>query len=180
MSDYDPVAPQQGSLSRQDWIRLTDEVKARTEDVTLHAGFWSRYGAGHGLRWQKVPFTPESRPQVPRKAGLYAFAVQPPHADFPPSTYLFYIGEVGATSSTDRTLWQRFKEYLDELKVTKRPSVGMFLNRYNGYIDFYFCELDPQAVDIKAIESALITALWPKANIRDYAVGVRQVRQAFS
>ncbi len=180
MSDYDPVAPQQGTLSHREWLDLTDRVKIYTEDAVLHPGFWTRYGDGHRLTWQKVAFNAASRAEVPRSRGLYAFAVQPPHSDFPASTYLFYIGEVGATNSPGRTLWQRFKEYLDKLKVIKRPSVGMLLNRYNGYVDFYYCELDPAAVDIKAIESALITALWPKANIRDFAVEVRQVRQAFS
>lgn len=157
-----------------------DDVKKFTEPFVLHPGYWTGYTSACTLTWTHVDFTPAGRAKVPKNPGLYAFAVQPPHMDFPPSSWLFYVGEVGATRSPTRTLWQRYKEYLDELDNNVRKKVGSFLYRYRGYIRFYYCELDPTAVDLKKIESELISALWPEGNVKDYNAKTRGTRQAFS
>lgn len=157
----------------------TDEVKVYTEPFVLHPGKWKTYKSAQPLTWRHVDFDVASRAKVPKVPGLYAFAVQPPHADFPPSSWLFYVGEVGSTGSAARTLWQRYKEYLVELEESVRAKVGSLLYRYNGYVRFYFCELDPAQADIKAIESELISALWPAGNIRDFNAGSAGTRRAF-
>jgi hypothetical protein len=157
----------------------TDEVKVFTEPFVLHPGKWKAYKSAHTLTWKHVDFNAASRAKVPKVPGLYAFAVHPPHPDFPPSSWLFYVGEVGATGSAARTLWQRYKEYLVELEESVRAKVGSFLYRYNGYVRFYFCELDPAKADIRAIESELISALWPAANKRDFNADSAGTRKAF-
>jgi hypothetical protein len=161
------------------WFKLVQETKAHTESVVLHPAMWARYVAVRGLKWTSLKFEDASLPKIPAERGLYAFAVCPPAEDFPPSNWLFYIGEVGATGRKGRTLQARFSEYLDELTRMKRPNVAAHLTRYNGHIDFYYCPLDWQAQDIKLIESELISALWPEANRADYHVGIRAVRRAF-
>ncbi|MES2096778.1 MAG: hypothetical protein V4459_08445 [Pseudomonadota bacterium] len=156
-----------------------DEAKVYTEPFVLNPVKWKAYKSTAPLTWKHVDFNAASRVKVPKSPGLYAFAVQPPHADFPPSSWLFYVGEVGATGSEARTLWQRYKEYLVELDESIRAKVGSFIFRYNGFVRFYFCELDPKTADIKAIESELISALWPEGNIRDFNVGSAGTRRAF-
>ncbi len=156
------------------------DIKRHMEDFVLHPPSWRRYGSSTPLVWKQVDFGKANRSQVPKRPGLYAFAVQPPHTDFPPSSWLFYVGEVGATGSEKRTLWQRYKEYLDELEESVRAKVGTFIYRYRGHVRFYFCELDPIANDLKAIETALISALWPDGNINDFDADVARIRRAFS
>lgn len=151
-----------------------------TEAFVLHPGSWNAYKSTMGLSWAHVAFDHRSRAKVPKKPGLYAFAVRPPHFDFPPSSWLFYIGEVGATGSAARTLWQRYKEYLDELDENVRKKVGAYLHRYRGYVRFYFCELDPSSTDLKALESELISALWPSGNVKDFNLRSSGTRRAFS
>lgn len=101
------------------------------------------------------------------------------NSDFPPNSYLFYIGEVGATGGRQRTFPRRFQEYLDEYENVTRPKVAHFLIRYKGAIDFYYCELDHLAVDIKALETKLLTALLPIANVRDIEPDISAGRRAF-
>lgn len=160
-------------------VAAVDEIKIYSETFVLHPGKWKTYKSAQPLAWRHVDFNAASRARVPKTAGIYAFAVQPPNADFPPASWLFYVGEVGATSSAARTLWQRYKEYLIELDESVRAKVGSFLYRYNGYVRFYFCELDPAQTDIKAIESELISALWPAGNIRDFNASSAGTRRAF-
>ena len=101
------------------------------------------------------------------------------NTDFPPNNYLFYIGEVGATGGVGRTFKRRFQEYLDEYREITRPKVAQFLHSYKGTIDFYYCELDHLAVDIKALETELLTALLPIANVADIEPEIRAARRAF-
>jgi hypothetical protein len=162
------------------FLKETDAIKIHKEEAVLYPKLWSRYGTGRGLTWKAVPFDAGSRPKVPKTQGIYAFVVHPAVSDLPPNGWLFYIGEVGATGSAARTFWKRYDEYLGELDKTTRPKMSMLLERYKGYINFYYCELDPAAVDLKQLEAELITAAWPYANIKDFHVQYRQVRRAFS
>ncbi|TPK59103.1 hypothetical protein FJ930_29455 [Mesorhizobium sp. B2-4-15] len=157
-----------------------NEIKIFTEPFVLHPESWNSYKSTITLTWTHVDFKHSSRKQVPKKPGLYAFAVQPPHMDFPPSSWLFYVGEVGATGSAARTLWRRYKEYLDELDKNIRKKVGTYLYRYQNYVRFYYCELDPKVIYLKALESNLISALWPEGNVKDYSASTRDTRRAFS
>jgi hypothetical protein len=161
-------------------LENVNDVKVFTENFVLHPEYWKSYKSISLLSWKNVRFDAASRATVPKKPGLYAFAVQPPHSDFPTSSWLFYIGEVGATGSGVRTLWRRYKEYLNELDKNVRKKVGVILCRYNGHVRFYFCELDPGQIDLKEVETSLISALWPEANINDFAAHMRGTRQAFS
>lgn len=167
-------------VSAADHGAAVDEVKKYTEEVVLNPSLWRGYSSKTALTWKHVDFDRPSRARVPKKPGLYAFAVQPPYVDFPPSSWLFYVGEVGATASQSRTLWQRYKEYLGELETSVRKKVGSVIYRYNGYVRFYYCELDPMVSNIKNIESELITALWPFANINDFCMNAAGTRRAFS
>lgn len=156
-----------------------DYIENQTRLYTLAPKQWAAYTSSVSLTWKHVNFNRASRAKVPRKPGLYAFAVQPPHADFPPSSWLFYVGEVGATDRPARTLWKRYGEYLKELDESVRPKVGRMIYKYRDFVRFYYCELDPKVVDIKAIETQLISALWPYANKNDYDAESARTKRAF-
>lgn len=157
----------------------TDQITLHSQEAVLYPKLWKRYGPVRSLTWKVLPFNEATRSKVPKTQGLYAFVVQPEISDLPVHGWLFYIGEVGATASPARTFWKRYDEYLGELSKVTRPKMSVLLNRYKGYIKFYYCELDPTAVDLKAVEAELITAAWPTANIKDFDVQYRQVRRAF-
>ncbi|MGU3541371.1 hypothetical protein [Methylobacterium sp. A52T] len=162
------------------WFELVNEIKLHEESFVLYPKMWDRYGPPIGLTWSKVEFVEAARSSLPQSGGLYAFAIRAPNPDFPPNSYLFYIGEVGATGSASRTFPTRFNEYLRELRIMTRPKVGYYLHKFYGYIDFYYCPIDHSTVDIKALESRLITSLWPKANVKDFDASIRPARAAFS
>jgi hypothetical protein len=168
----------EGDQLRQ-WFKLGDHVKLHAESVILSPKMWKKYKSKYGLQWNEVKFILGSANSVPTTSGLYAFVVTPPADDFPPSNWLFYIGEVGATGGNGRTLRARYKEYLSELKRMTRPSISTVLNRYRKYTSFYYCELDWQLTNIKVVESELISALWPPVNRADFELDVRSVRRAW-
>lgn len=166
-------------VEHRQFLQETDNIKIHKEEAVLYPKLWTRYKNSRGLNWKALPFNKATRPKVPRTQGIYAFIVHPAVSDLPPNGWLFYIGEVGATDSAARTFWKRYDEYLGELDKTKRPKLSMLLERYKGYVHFYYCELDPVSVDLKALEAELITAAWPYANIKDFHVQYGQVRRAF-
>ena len=170
--------PKRGKISAAEHEAAVADIKRHREAFVLHPTSWKSYNSTYALKWKYVDFNKAARAQVPKKPGLYAFAVHPPHSDFPPSSWLFYVGEVGATNSKDRTLWKRYAEYLKELDESIRAKVGTFIYRYRGYVRFYYCELDP--ADLKATEMRLISALWPDGNINDFDADVARIRRAFS
>ncbi|RLL71533.1 hypothetical protein D8666_19820 [Ochrobactrum soli] len=162
------------------FIQDTDEIKLHTETVTNYPALWERCPDDYGLTWSRLPFDPVSQDRVPKTQGLYAFVVQPTMRSLPPSAWLFYIGEVGATNSPNRTFWKRYSEYIEEYRTVTRPKLAVLFERYKGHIHFYFSEIDPTVHDIKKIESELITAAWPVANIKDFNVRMRKARRAFA
>jgi hypothetical protein len=172
--------PKRKRVSAAEHEAAVADIKRHMEDFVLHPPSWKSYKSTRPLKWEYVDFKKTTRAEVPKKPGLYAFAAQPPHSDFPPSSWLFYVGEVGATGSKDRTLWKRYDEYLKELEESIRAKVGTFIYRYRGYVRFYYCELDPAANDLKAMETRLISALWPDGNINDFDADVARIRRAFS
>lgn len=177
-------APAKSTWTREaehrEFLKESDAIKIHKEESVLYPKLWARYGTGKGLTWKVLPFNAATRPKVPKTQGLYAFVVHPSVSDLPPNGWLFYIGEVGATAAPARTFWKRYDEYLGELDKTTRPKMSMLLERYKGHVHFYYCELDPKVVDLKAVEAELITAAWPYANIKDFHVQYRQVRRAFT
>lgn len=167
-------------VSAKDHDDRADYIELHTRPFALPPEHWQGYHSVQPLTWKHVDFNRASRAVVPRNPGLYAFAVQPPHNDFPPSSWLFYVGEVGATQKPGRTLWKRYGEYLSELDDNVREKVGRMIFKFHGYVRFYYCELDPMKVDIKKVESELITAMWPYANKKDFKAIAAKTRKAFS
>lgn len=111
------------------------------------------------LTWQKCKFTPQNRNQVPKEKGIYCFVVCPEYANFFETKYLFYVGK------TNRTLWERYKEYLDDQqgKGKPRPKVYEMLKLYKDCLMFYFAEIKTSS-DVNLCEDRLINTFVPHIN----------------
>lgn len=109
--------------------------------------------------WKKVKFTKSNRNKIPRDSGIYCFVAQPKLTNFFETTYLFYIGK------TNRTLWIRYKEYLDEQagKGKPRNKVYEMLNQYNDYLYFYYTSI-PNVLDVDNCEEKLLNTFVPRVN----------------
>jgi hypothetical protein len=109
--------------------------------------------------WKKVKFTKSNRNKIPRDKGIYCFVAQPKLTNFFETTYLFYIGK------TNRTLWIRYKEYLDEQagKGKPRNKVYEMLNQYSDYLYFYYTSI-PNVSDVDNCEEKLLNTFVPRVN----------------
>ncbi|MFY9158304.1 hypothetical protein [Aquirufa ecclesiirivi] len=109
--------------------------------------------------WNKVKFTKSNRSMIPKSKGIYCFVVQPDLINFFETTYLFYVGK------TNRTLWIRYKEYLDEKEGKGKPRNKVFemLNQYADYLYFYYTEI-PTSIDVDSFEQNLLNTFVPTVN----------------
>ena len=88
--------------------------------MVMVPGRWSSFSqrALPPLAWSAFPFKPASRARIPNQQGVYAFLIAPNIAGDLKVSYLMYIGQ------TDRTLRQRFAEYLREARSDNvRPKL---------------------------------------------------------
>ena len=108
---------------------------------------------------EKVKFTKSNRSKIPRDKGIYCFVLQPKLVNFFETTYLFYIGK------TNRTLWVRYKEYLDEQAGKGKPRNKVFemLNQYTDYLYFYYTSI-PASADVDSCEEKLLNIFVPRVN----------------
>lgn len=109
--------------------------------------------------WKKVKFTKSNRALIPKDKGIYCFVLQPELVNFFDTTYLFYIGK------TNRTLWVRYKEYLDEKAGKGKPRNKVFemLNQYTDCLYFYYTSI-PASADVDSCEEKLLNIFVPRVN----------------
>lgn len=141
------------------WPKLWDEFKTPPNHV------WN---------WDSVPFQRNCSDDVPDdQHGVYTFAITSNVAQHPLLYLVTYVGKA------DRmTLQERFLSYFGEKKMLrKRPYIGRFLRRYDGYIMFSFCPVSDISI-INEIENELINALVPPL-CRRYPDKVSAMRRAF-
>jgi len=159
-------------LSQHADLLATDEMMRHSHHMIMVPRLWSSCALGQTLDWSVFPFNDSSRASIPDEQGVYAFLIIPGIADNLNVSYLMYIGE------TDRTLRERFGEYLLEARSDKiRPKLLRILPLYPDHLVFACAPL-PSGVVPKQIESALIEALLPPGNEQVPAT-VRRPRKAF-
>ena len=109
--------------------------------------------------WKKVKFTKSNRSKIPKDKGIYCFVLQPEIVNFFETTYLFYVGK------TNRTLWVRYKEYLDEQAGKGKPRNKVFemLDQYADYLYFYYTTI-PVSTDVDSCEEKLLNTFVPRVN----------------
>ena len=160
-------------MSGVDLIQAQDQFSAHQCPFSLWPQKWKAYNLPDPFNWEIYPFQRNQIGNIPSTPGIYSFVIQPGIASHPYCSYLMYIGK------TERTLRQRFREYLREQHNPKgRPKIFRLLNRYQGYLHFC-CSAISATGRIGDIEDALITALIPPCNDQFHATISPIVRGAF-
>lgn len=151
------------------------QLKNFQQNVILSPGQWRSFVPPEPLAWDKVKFRPENRGAVPEQRGIYAFIVQfQDHGQLPlslpPHGYVTYGGITGAEA--DRTLRDRFGDYLRDQRRPKRWQIHSMLNKWADDIYFHFAPVGPN-FDLAALETALNDAIIPPYVTNDFSAEVR-------
>lgn len=109
--------------------------------------------------WKKVKFTNANRSRIPKEKGIYCFVLQPELFNLFETRYLFYIGK------TNRTLWERYKEYLNDQAGKGKPRTKVFemLKQYSNHLYFYYTTIQISA-DVDTCEEKLLNTFVPRVN----------------
>jgi hypothetical protein len=137
------------------------QLLVHTRKFLLYPPYWKETNnhISTPLNWKSIPFDVLNHHSVPKESGLYCFVLIPSYQNFLESKYVMYIGK------TNRTLHERFKEYLSEQAGKGKPryKIEEMLNLYQGHLFFYYCPIsDKKHVD--SFEEKLINAFVPFIN----------------
>lgn len=152
------------------------QLKNFQQNVILMPAQWRSFAPAEPLAWDKVRFTPENKANVPAQRGIYAFIVQfqdhqvLPIA-LPPHGYVMYAGITGEKAE-DRTLFDRYGDYVRDQKRPKRYSIYSMLNKWKEDMFFHFAAVGPE-FDLGAAETALNDAMIPPYVTNDFSAEVR-------
>jgi len=132
------------------------------------------------LQWQSIPYGDAGLANVPDdRRGLYAFAICKESAVLPPHCYVLYIGIAGRKS--DRSLRERYRDYLNEKKVLKRERIARMIGTWHPVLRFYFATVDEAITSdqLEELEKQLNSTLIPPFSEGDLEAGIKQKRRAF-
>lgn len=131
------------------------------------------------LHWESIEFGRDEIDKVPAdRRGVYAFAIRIDSGVLPPHGYILYIGMAGRNS--DRTLRERYSDYLSPRKVRKRGRITRVMN-WRRVLQFMFASVDNSVAteDIENLERQLNSALVPPYSERDMEADLREKRAAW-
>lgn len=130
--------------------------------MILFPSAWAACVLSVNLTWQGVRFDAAYVQNIPAdQRGIYSFVVQPNIANHPACSYLLYVGQ------TKRNFRVRYREYLrDEAEGlrSRRLHISGMLNKWKGYLWFYFAHIDDETL-IEPTEDVLLAAYLPPTNI---------------
>lgn len=159
-----------------DFDQQVDAMKADIISPTIMSPkLWTKFTTPefHVWNWNSVPLQRNYAECVPHdKHGVYTFTIAPGVAEHPLLYLISYVGK-----ADDMTLRARFLSYFSEKCSLKRPHIGYFLRKYEGFIMFSFCPIK-ETEFISEIEDGLISALLPHLNKR-WPGTVSDKRRAF-
>lgn len=133
------------------------------------------------LTWRSVLYGEAQVDDVPDdQRGVYAFAVCHENDLLPPYGCVLYLGIAGRDSN--RSLRQRYKDYLNEKKILKRERIARMIGTWHRVLRFYFAPVDNDvsADDLKTLEKQLNGALMPAFSAGDLDAATRRKKRAFS
>lgn len=133
---------------------------------------WIDFCGLHQLQWHRFSFNEASQDTIPEVPGFYCFLVGPAPSSLPPVGYPMYLGK------TERTLRQRFYEYLNE-QDRGRVHVRKFLNVFRGELTFTCTAFRGNQGEVKLMETALLDALMPAYSDSGFSADVRAGRGAW-
>lgn len=152
-----------------DLVKAQDELASYGQTFTLWATGWKNFLAPISLNWEFVKFERENRATIPESQGIYAFFVEPQVAEFRNHAYLMYIGEAGQDSNNN--LKEKFSEYFSYKRNHKRPHIHRLLNKWDGYLYFYYAEI-PCDRNLYELETILLDTFQPPYNMRDFSAEI--------
>ena len=129
--------------------------------MVLSPFHWAACKLPVDLTWKAVRFTRANTKNIPQAQGVYTFLVQPGIANHPCCSYLLYVGK-----TEEQSFKQRYQQYLREQRAgdeSKRPHVTDMLDKWNGFLWFYFARIE-QADQIGNVENTLLAAYLPPSN----------------
>ena len=138
--------------SPADMVAAQDEYGAHVWDICLWPRQWRTCDPGLSLPWQNVELDNNQRSKVPQYAGIYSLVVQPRIAGHTACSYLMYVGQT-------ENLRRRFNQYLT---TERRPKLVRLLEKYRGYIQFFYSGIDETELD--DMEEQLFNAFLPPCN----------------
>jgi hypothetical protein len=151
------------------------QLKNYQQHVVLWPERWHSFTPTIPLAWRKVKFSEANTSTIPTAKGIYAFVVQfhddavlPIH--LPSHGYVMYVG-----ITPDRTLRERYRDYLRDKRRPKRWSVYSMLNKWSDDCFFYYSAVTDPGVDLRALEIALNDAIIPPYVTMDFSAEVRKL-----
>ena len=132
------------------------------------------------LAWQSIPYGDAEIEQVPDdRRGVYAFALCEQSSVLPPHGYILYVGIAGRRS--DRSLRERYRDYLNEKKVEKRPRIARMIGTWHEVLRFYFVPVEAafSGEALEKLEKQINTALMPPFSEGDLEADTKRKRRAF-
>jgi hypothetical protein len=126
-----------------DFVKQVDSLKADLRSFLVSPKRWRTSRVTVALAWTFVSFSRLNRAHVPKDAGAYAFIVRHVNDHFPAHGFIMYLGITGSAAN-ERTLYDRYSDYLREKKINKRPKVHYMLNKYANDLHFAYCVPPPE------------------------------------
>lgn len=133
------------------------------------------------LKWYSVNFAAEQEiDQIPNnKRGVYAFSICQRNEILPPHGYVLYIGIAGRDSK--RSLRERYKDYLQNSRIKKRPKIYFMIGTWSEVLKFCFAPVEENVSsdELKTLEKQLNTALLPPLSQMDLDAEIKEMKRAF-
>ncbi|MEO5912540.1 MAG: hypothetical protein ABIP95_16770 [Pelobium sp.] len=143
-----------------DFVEMA-EVKFHVRKFFLHPKSWEDpvNQISFSINWTSVKFEETNKDSIPRSKGVYAFSVKPEYLGLFETNYLFYIGK------TNRTLRERFAEYVADAKGKGKPRAKVFhmMKMFSDYLHFNFAPLNT-TLEVNLAEDQLINTFVPNVN----------------
>ena len=133
------------------------------------------------LNWNSIPYGAAHINRVPDdRRGIYAFAVCKEGEVLPPHCYVLYIGIAGRRS--DRSLRERYRDYLNEKKVLKRDRIARMIATWRTVLRFYYAPVENgiSTEQLEELEKQLNSTLLPPMSVGDLEADIKRQRRAFS
>lgn len=134
--------------------------------AVMYPPFFDKAADLPNLVWRKCKFEAINRKVLPKKQGVYAFAIEVSYPNLPPNCYILYVGKAGDLDSKN-TIWHRYNDYLRCQKTYDRPRIGEMLNMWKEHIVYLHAEVDP-TISTGDVERMLTTVFVPPYNRADF------------
>jgi len=130
------------------------------------------------LEWNQTKFQTNNSEQIPQSKGIYCFVIKHDNPCFPSHGYITYIGKTG--DGNERTLRDRYKDYIREKRRPKRVHIYELLNQWEEDLYFQYWEAGDD-IDLGEVETNLLDCIIPPLNRKDFTGDFGKiVREAFA